>query len=225
MGRQGLETYDRWTWAEAEDSTNPAKIWERFEKHVAPKVKHRLARYQFQQLRQKIYEYKFIDVFLTCCRNQATRCRFRDKDKSDERLIEQLIIGTKHKKVQEMLLPITYEATQSQMEELDSESNKDIHGFKGVENESKNKAKKCPNCGLDHPSQPRRKCPAYGSVCLNRQKENHWTRVCHSRNQGGTRGGQKNKEKLDCVISPGVKTDATDEVPRVENAEMGIEEN
>ena len=26
MGRQGLETYSRWTWTEAEDSTNPAKI-------------------------------------------------------------------------------------------------------------------------------------------------------------------------------------------------------
>ena len=51
IGRQGLETYNSWTWAEAEDSTNPAKKWERFEKHVAPKVNHRLARYQLQQLR------------------------------------------------------------------------------------------------------------------------------------------------------------------------------
>jgi len=72
------------------------------------------------------------------------------------------------------------------MEELDGESNKDIHGIKGDENESENKSKKCPNCGLDHPLQPRKKCPAYGSVCLNCQKENHWARVCRSRNQGGT---------------------------------------
>ena len=34
----------------------------------------------------------------------------------------------------------TYEATQSQMEEFDGESDKDIHGFKGDANESKNKA-------------------------------------------------------------------------------------
>ena len=204
IGRQGLETYNSWTWTEAEDSTNPAKIWERFEKHVAPKVNHRLARYQLQQLRQKYDE--FVDVFLTRCRNQATRCRLRDNDETDERLIEQLIVGTKHKKVQERLLEKgeqltldeaidiarTYEATQSQMEELDGESNKDIHGIN--ENESENKAKKCPNCGLDHPLQPRKKCPAYGSVCLNCQKENHWARVCRSRNQGGTRGRQRNRE-------------------------------
>ena len=81
IGRQGLETYNSWTWEQAEDSTSPAKIWERFEKHVAPKVNHRLARYQLQQLRQKDDE--FVDVFLTRCRNQATRCRFRDKDESD----------------------------------------------------------------------------------------------------------------------------------------------
>ena len=161
-------------------------------------MNHRLARYQLQQLRQKNDE--FVDVLLTRCRNQATRCRFRDKDETDKRLIEQLIVGTKHKKVQERLLEKgeqltlneaidiarTYEATQSQMEELDGESNKDIHGIKGDENESENKSKKCPNCGLDHPLQPRKKCPAYGSVCLNCQKENHWARVCRSRNQGGT---------------------------------------
>ena len=88
----------------------------------------------------------------------------------------------------------TYKATQSQMEELDGESNKDIHGIKGDENESENMAKKCPNCGLNHPLQARKKCPAYGSVCLNCQKENHWTRVCRSRNQGGTRGRQRNRK-------------------------------
>ena len=167
-------------------------------------MNHRLVRYQLQQLRQKNDE--FVDVFLTRCRNQATRCRFRDNDETDERLIEQLIVGTKHKKVQERLLEKgeqltldeainiarTYEATQSQMEEFDGESNKDIHGIN--ENESENKAKKCPNCGLDHPLQPRKKCPAYGSMCLNCQKENHWARVCRSRNQGGTRGRQRNRE-------------------------------
>ena len=66
------------------------------------------------------------------------------------------------------------------MEELDGESNKDIHGIKGDENESENRTKKCPDCGLNHRLQPRKKCFAYGSVCLNCQKENHWTRVCRS---------------------------------------------
>ena len=80
------------------------------------------------------------------------------------------------------------------MEELNGESNKDIRGIKGDENKSKNKAKKCPNCRLDHPLQPRKKCPAYGSLCLNCQKETHCARVCRSRNQGRTQGRQRNRE-------------------------------
>lgn len=139
-------------------------------------MNHRLTIYQLQHPRQKNGE--FVKVFLTPCRNQASRFRFRNKDESDECLIEQLIIGTKHKKLQERLLeiykqltlyedidiPRTYEATQSQVEELDGESKEDIHGIKGVNNERENKAKKCPNCRLYHPLQPRKKWPAYGSV-------------------------------------------------------------
>jgi len=42
---------------------------------------------------------------LTRCRNQASKCRFRDKPiESDDRLIEHLIVGTKHKKIQDRLL-------------------------------------------------------------------------------------------------------------------------
>ena len=41
---------------------------------------------------------------MTRCQNQATKCKFRDGTDVGERLIEQLIIGTKHKKVQERLL-------------------------------------------------------------------------------------------------------------------------
>ena len=167
-------------------------------------MSHSLARYQLRPLRQKNDE--FSDVFLTRCGNQTTRCRFRDK--SDERLIEQLIVGAKHKKVQERLLEKdvqltldeaidiakTYEVTQSQMEEMVGESNKDIHGINGEENKRDNKAKKCPNCGLDHPLQPRKKWSTYGYVCLNCQKGNHWERIYSSRNQAGTRGRQRNRE-------------------------------
>ena len=171
---------------------------------MAPKVNHRLARYQLQQLRQKNEE--LIDDFLTRCHNQATKCRFRDKAESDERLIEQIIIGTKHKKVQEKLLEKgeqlsldeaidiarTHEATLSQMEQLDdSENSKDVHGVKGSDIA---KPKKCPNCGLEHLLKPREKCPAYGSECLNCHKEHHWARVCRSRNQEGTCRRQRNRQ-------------------------------
>ena len=44
------------------------------------------------------------------------------------------------------------------MKELDSESNKDVHGQKGTKaTESDNKAKKCVICGFELPLQPRKK--------------------------------------------------------------------
>lgn len=89
-----------------------------------------------------------------------TKCRFRDQ--AEKQLLEQLIAGTKYKKVQGRLLekgeqltfnkaievPRTYEATVSQLEQLDSEYDREIHGFKGKRNTNENKPKKCPNCGL-----------------------------------------------------------------------------
>lgn len=188
IGRQGLETYNSWAWSEDEDNTKPDDIWERFEKHLAPKVNHRLARYQLQQLKQMQEE--TIDDFMTRCRNQATKCKFRDLVETNERLIEQLIIGTKYKKVQERLLSKgesltldeaidvsrTYEATLIQLGQLDSGKVRDIHGIKGD-----NKPKKCTNCGGEHLVKPKSKCPAFGTECNVCGKANHWARVCRSK--------------------------------------------
>ena len=123
-------TYISWTWEEAKDSASPAKIWERFKKHVAPKANYRLARYQLQQLRRTNKE--FGDLFLTRCRNQTTKSRFRDKEESDEGLIEQLCwnqtqasIGKKGKQLtldRAIDIARTYEAIQQQMEELEGKS-------------------------------------------------------------------------------------------------------
>ena len=41
---------------------------------------------------------------MTRCKLQAKKCKFRDNTDIEERLIEQLIIGTRHRKVQEKLL-------------------------------------------------------------------------------------------------------------------------
>ena len=177
---------------------------------MAPKVNHRLARYQLQQFKQKNEE--SVNDFLTRCRNQASKCRFRDKIESDERLIEQLIVGTKHKKIQERLLEKgeqltldeaidiarTYEATTSQLEQLESEK-KDINAIKGNVNkhcsDKKPMKMKCNNCGLEHPLRPRDRCPAYGSKCMNCHKDNHWAKVCRSNPHRltSTRGRQRNR--------------------------------
>ena len=41
---------------------------------------------------------------MTRCRTQARKCRFRDAVETEDRLIEHLIVGVRHGKVQEKLL-------------------------------------------------------------------------------------------------------------------------
>ena len=196
IGRCGIDIYNSWSWSEDGDKNKPAKIWEKFEKHLAPKVNHRLARYQLQQYKQKDTE--SVDDFLTRCRNQATKCKFRDTTEVEERLIEQLVIGTRYKKVQEKLLEKgekltldtatdtarTYEATLTHMKQLTSGSEHDVHV---VRSEDPKNSKKCPNCGGQHPEKPRSKCPAFGTECGNCGKTNHWARVCRSKSQNNSR--------------------------------------
>ena len=136
---------------------------------------------------------------MTKCRNQALKCKFRDTKELEERLIEQLIIGTKHCRVQSKLLEKseflsldeatsiakTYEITCLNLEEINKQSassEKEIHAvYNRVENQPGNMTV-CNNCGIKIPANTQHNCPARGSVCNNCDKINHWARVCRSRN-------------------------------------------
>lgn len=185
IGRQGVDIYNGFTWDNEDDKTKPSAIWSKFEKHLAPRTNFRLARYQLQQLKQTNEE--TVDDFMTKCRNQAAKCKFRDQREIDERLIEQLIVGTKHKKAQERILEHgdeltldkaldyarTYEATITHVAQL---NNPDTHV--NAIGKSETPKRKCGNCGRAHEI---RKCPAYGSICNFCSKPNHWSNVCRQK--------------------------------------------
>jgi hypothetical protein len=91
---QGLKMFTSWDVSSA-DRMDPKKIWDHFEKHIAPKSNVRLNKFQLHTLRHNPTE--TIEEFMTRCKLQAHKCKFRDQEQ-DDRLIEQLIIGTRHKK-------------------------------------------------------------------------------------------------------------------------------
>ena len=201
IGRQGVDLYNSFTWEADTDKTMPEKIWQKFEKHLAPRTNFRLARYQLQLMRQQADENT--DDFMSRCRNQAAKCRFRDQQEIDERLIEQLIIGTKHKKAQERILEKadpdlaldqaidlarTYEATLQHVAQLHSESDANIHVIR--KSGTGNGNKKCRNCGTSH--EPLR-CPAFGSLCDYCSKRNHWSRVCLKKERESNKGSTRNE--------------------------------
>lgn len=76
-------------------------IFDKFTTHVETKSNFHIARYQLQGFRQSDGE--SADSFLARCRIQAQKCQFSEAEIED-RLIEQLIIGTREPKVEEALL-------------------------------------------------------------------------------------------------------------------------
>lgn len=75
-------------------------ILDRFETHCAPKTNFRLARYKILKLNQ--HESESYDNFIARLRIQVDKCKFGDS--KSERILEQLIAGAIHEKVQEKLL-------------------------------------------------------------------------------------------------------------------------
>ena len=59
IGQQGVDIYNSFTWESDDDKRKPNVIWEKFERHLAPKSNHRLARFQLQQLRRSKWKYRW----------------------------------------------------------------------------------------------------------------------------------------------------------------------
>ena len=140
------------------------------------------------------------DDFLCCCRNLAVKCKFKDVAEINTRLLEQLIIGTRHKSVQERLLEKgdqlksldealeiagTQEATVSQMAQLSVTSPADLSFVKkSAPKKSKKfvwtkKKKTCLFCGNDE--HDRSVCPAHSVECNFLQKLGHFAAVCQKK--------------------------------------------
>ena len=84
------------------DSKKVDVIWGRFKSLIEPKANFRPSRINLQKFRQTASE--SVDKFMIRCRIQRKKCRFRDALEAEERLIQQVIIGIRHTKIQEKLL-------------------------------------------------------------------------------------------------------------------------
>ena len=77
---------------------------------------------------------------MTRCKTQARKCKFRDATETEERLIEQLVVGVRHGKVQEKLcrddtltlnaamdVARTHEATLANMQQFSGDASSNSH--------------------------------------------------------------------------------------------------
>ena len=101
-GEKGLDIYNSWTFTKEEERKKPAIIFERFENQLEPKTSHRIHRYTLQGMRQEQSEP--VDDFISRLKNLAAKCQFRDSTEVEDRVLDQLIWGSKNPDVQKSLI-------------------------------------------------------------------------------------------------------------------------
>ena len=205
-GDDGIKLYNSWTLTDTERN-DPDVVWGKFQDHIEPKVNFRLQRFYLQKYSQAAGE--SIDDYITRCTLQAQKCRFSPAE-ANERLIEQLIIGTTIPEVQKQLLSYdetltldkalnigrTTEASINHMTQLQGvQDNTEVHYVKRAENNGSVRRDGCGYCGRSH--QKTDQCPAFVSTCRKCGGRNHWESVCRKqspRGQGGPHGRSKSRD-------------------------------
>ena len=204
LGKPGMNLFHSWTWTNDADKEDLKVVFEKFERHFQPKSNAWLARFQLGQLRQQASE--SVDEFIARCRLQAQSCSFADEADLCTRLVEQLIVGTRHRSVQEKLLERgdqlttldealdiarTHEATIRQMAQLGKPAPQPAeveaigaHGRRpnnaGHNSSKKSSTINCMYCGQVH-VRDKNACPALGKECSVCGKKNHFAKVCKSK--------------------------------------------
>lgn len=185
-GEQGLAKFNSWTLTEAQKKS-PKEIWERFLGQPIS-TNFRVARFYLQQYRQQPRE--SIDEFVTRCLTQVKKCEFRDQEECDQRVIDQLVSGTRYPDLQKELLKQekdmtleqaiklskTHEASQEYAQQMTNATPSSVHSI----HHSRNPQRACKFCGGQHPIKRREDCPAYNSECNACGKVGHWKSVCRS---------------------------------------------
>ena len=101
-GKEGLRRYNSWSFGNDADRRNPAVIWEKFLEQIEPLVNFQIACFCLQNYLHKKTEN--IDDFLARCRLQVQKCKFRDICEMEEKIIDQIIAGTKFPELQKQPL-------------------------------------------------------------------------------------------------------------------------
>ena len=143
-----------------------------------------------------------VDDCISRLKNLAAKCQFLDNAEVEDRVLDQLIWGSRNPDIQKSLisrdksLTLTaaietarrYEAASKHMTTLagSNESHQEGRSIDVIYKEQERES--CNNCGKQHPTN---KCPGYGTLCRKCGKANHWQTVCRSSKRRQLNQGRK----------------------------------
>ena len=227
LGRQATQII-----ASVETSTDsPEEVFQALERVFRPESNQTLSKFKFRNMKQTSTQ--TCDAYMSQLRLSLPECKYRND--SDELLKDQFIFGLFNKEIQDHLLGEISETDNSvkalyEARKIESKlaqrkmlgivtpaalSVEAIH--RGFRNKSKSKSRgfkaetdytDCKFCGKAH---DKGQCPAYGKVCNNCGRKNHFESKCQSasRSNSDRPRGSKSKsfhkcgkcghKKVDCV--------------------------
>ena len=207
IGPDAIEIFNTFRWNQEGDTPGDDKkldkVLSKFEKYCSPKSNLTYERHQFNTRNQN--EGESIDSYVTELRILSKSCEFGDL--TDSLIKDRLVCGVIKDSVRSRLLRETEltlqkaidvcraaETSSQQMKVIQSTSSgangsnvdfvkKNIVKSKSVTNSDNKPAgstikQKCGKCGYKH--EPR-KCPAFGKLCHNCKKKNHFSTVCKNK--------------------------------------------
>nr|XP_022907482.1 uncharacterized protein K02A2.6-like [Onthophagus taurus] len=200
IGEEAVQIYNNFKLSD-EEKKRYNKVMEEFEKYFNPKANVVYERFKFYKKKQ--LEGEPFDNFLQELRKLVKTCNFTD---ADEMVRDRVVLGIYDKGLQEKLLSQeeltmersmeicrAFEATKTRCKDVQESVDKKVEvvrkkfGFQKKNDEkhtNKNKDVfrkeefKCKRCLKRHKY---KECPAYGKVCNNCKKYNHFTIACKAK--------------------------------------------
>jgi len=200
IGDEGVEIFNNFTLEEAERKKYEVVLKE-FDKYLIPRRNEIYERYKFYKREQQ--EGESVLNFIEDVKKLAKTCEFGCE--SNKLIRDRIVLGIRDRELQERLLSMSdltletavekckiNETTKHQVQELQKgaevctvnknwrkKNQKKEEKFR-ERREEKSKERKdekfqCKRCGKKHGP---RQCPAYGKVCNNCRKPNHFSRQC-----------------------------------------------
>lgn len=191
-GDEGFRMFNSWGLS-TDDAKDPEKVWVKFDEQIEPRSSFRVERLTFQRMRQE--ENETSDDFISRLKNQATLCKFSN---NDERIIDQIIYGTRFPEVQKTLLvkkedfPLEEAITVSRIYDASTAHQRAFKEIQEsetlcsqVDSVQYKQSKYCPTCGeFQHRSN--QVCPALGTLCGICKELDHWAKVCPNKSKPQT---------------------------------------